>query len=97
MGLLLCIHEPVPVLALSQGDLRSEAATAFTAVSRAEAAGGNVTRLVGDLDRAVRLIDSGGEAALVEADALIRGVEAAASSVESGGAQSRTMRAPLAS
>ncbi|MDP2900226.1 MAG: hypothetical protein Q8O47_04590, partial [Candidatus Bathyarchaeota archaeon] len=33
-----------------------------------------------------------GEADLVEADALIRGVEAAASSVESGGAQSRTMR-----
>lgn len=92
MGLLLCIHEPVPVLALSQGDLRSEAATAFAAVSRAEAAGGNVTRLVGDLDRAVRLIDAGGEADLVEADALIRGVEAAASSVESGGAQSRTMR-----
>jgi hypothetical protein len=39
-----------PVAALTEGDVRAELATAYEAVARAEAVGGNVTGLVSQLD-----------------------------------------------
>ena len=78
--------------ALTQGDLRPSLGVAYTAVSRAEASGGDVGGLVSKLDEAARLIDSGSDNDLNRAQGLIVEVSLAASEVGSQGAQSKSMQ-----
>jgi hypothetical protein len=82
----LALSAPM-VAAISVEDARSGLGAAFTALSRAESAGGNVGELVLKLSSAAALIDKGGEVNLETADQIIKNVTSQASDIEVAGAQ----------
>jgi len=55
-------------------DLRSKSIDAYRAIEKAESAGGNVTKLSTMLDKAVKLVESGGDANLTEASTILDSV-----------------------
>jgi hypothetical protein len=87
LGVILCVASAPRVLAADRVSLRHEAASAFALVAEAENSGGNATFLTLKLDEAVRIIDSGSDAQLPIAEALISEVKTEAPAVGSAGSQ----------
>ena len=83
---LLVLFSPM-VYAVSVEDARSGLADAFTALSKAEDAGGDVKELMLQLNSAAALIDKGGEPNLEAANQIIRNVSSQAEGVMVAGAQ----------
>lgn len=89
---MLLVSFAPTVGATTVDEARIDLASAYSAVSRAEAAGGNVTGLVLRLNEAARLIDSGGVDDVSRAEGIIGEVVAAAPQVQSAGAERITNR-----
>lgn len=73
-------------------ELRGMLTVAFEAVAEAEGKGGDVSHLVDELSRALRLIEAGGAVDLDTAQSVIEGVLSAAPGVEQQGVASTRLQ-----
>jgi hypothetical protein len=87
----LCLVAPLVAGAWGEGLVEE----AFRAIVEAEAAGGEVEALIGELNRAIRLLEEGGEA-VVEAEQILNQIIVDAGAVRDAGVQQGNIDAAVA-
>lgn len=75
-------HPETSLCQSPEDNVREKMLTAFEAVAEAERKGGDVSRLVNDLNEALRLLEAGGKSNLIVAESKIEYVLAATTEVE---------------
>ena len=88
----LLVANTIPVESVTPDEVRSQLAEAFVWVRQAEMSGGNVTKLITELNGAANLLNAGGDVNVNRASAMITDVISSIPAIEVAGSQAESVR-----